>query len=92
MDEKELIEIINKAAEEQATELDLSGKGIKELPPERRKIRPNIEATVKEFTKAFNHKGKLKVRGFFKTSLYATASAIGINFGRIFRYQAAFST
>ena len=65
---------------------------IKELPPERRKIRPNIEATVKEFTKAFNHKGKLKVRGFFKTSLYATASAIGINFGRIFRYQAAFST
>jgi len=62
---------------------------IKELPPERRKIRPNIEATVKEFTKALNHKGKLKVRGFFKTALFAIASAIGINFGRIFRYQAA---
>jgi len=62
-------------------------RNIKSLPPERRKLRPNVEATVKEFTKAFNHKGKLRVRGLFKTMVYAHAMAISINFGRIWRYM-----
>jgi hypothetical protein len=61
-------------------------RNIKSLPPERRKLRPNVEATVKEFTKPFNHKGKLKVRGLFKTMVYAHAMAISINFGRVWRY------
>jgi transcription elongation factor Elf1 len=63
-------------------------RNIKSLPPERRKLRPNVEATVKEFTKPFNHKGKLRVRGLFKTMVYAHAMAISINFGRIWRYMA----
>jgi len=63
-------------------------RNIKSLPPERRKLRPNIEATVKEFTKPFNHKGKLRVRGLFKTMVYAHAMAISINFGRVWRYIA----
>ena len=63
-------------------------RNIKSLPPERRKLRPNVEATVKEFTKPFNHKGKLKVRGLFKTMMYAHAMAISINFGRVWRYMA----
>ena len=55
------------------------------IPPEHRKLRSNVEATVKEFVhKTKNH--KLKVRGIFKAKLFAYASAIGINFGRIFRY------
>jgi len=62
-------------------------RNIKSLPPERRKLRPNIEATVKEFTKPFNHKGKLRVRGLFKTMVYAHAIAISINFGRVWRYM-----
>lgn len=62
-------------------------RNIKSLPPERRKLRPNIEATVKEFTKPFNHKGKLRVRGLFKTMVYAHAMAISINFGRVWRYM-----
>ncbi len=61
-------------------------RNIKSLPPERRKLRPNVEATVKEFTKPFNHKGKLKVRGLFRTMVYAHAMAISINFGRVWRY------
>jgi hypothetical protein len=61
-------------------------RNIKSLPPERQKIRPNVEATVKEFTKPFNHKGKLRVRGLFKTMIYAHAMAISINFGRVWRY------
>ncbi len=57
---------------------------ISKIPNERRKIRPNVEATIKEFknkTKA----GKLKVRGQFKVSLFAFAIAMSINFGRIYR-------
>ena len=63
-------------------------RNIRELPPERQKIRPNVEATVKEFTKPFNHKGKLRIRGMFKTMMYAHAMAISINFGRVWRHLA----
>jgi hypothetical protein len=59
---------------------------IKNLPQELKNIRPNVEATMKEFTKRFNHKGKLNVRGKFKTTLFAITMSIGINFGRIYRY------
>ena len=55
------------------------------IPPERQKIRPNVEATMKEF-KGKTNGGKLKVRGLFKTSLFAYSLAIAINFGRIFRH------
>ena len=63
-------------------------RNIRELPPERQKLRPNVEATVKEFTKPFNHKGKLRIRGLFKTMVYAHAMAISINFGRVWRHIA----
>jgi hypothetical protein len=63
-------------------------RNIKSLSPERRKLRPNVEATVKEFTKPLNHKGKLKVRGKFKTMVYAFSMGIAINFGRVWRYRA----
>jgi hypothetical protein len=43
---------------------------------------------VKEFYKPLNHKGKLRVRGRFKTELFAICGAIGINLGRIHRYLA----
>jgi len=59
-------------------------KNILKIPKERRKIRPNIEATIKEF-KGKTKAGKLKVRGMFKASLFAFAMGISINFGRIYR-------
>jgi len=55
------------------------------LPPERRKIRANVEATMHEFTHHLNGH-KLKGRGAFKASLFTFAIAIAINFGRIYRY------
>jgi hypothetical protein len=61
-------------------------RNIENIPLERRKIRPNIEATVKEYTKGFNHKGKLRVRGKFKTMVFAFTMSTVINFGRIYRY------
>ena len=61
---------------------------IEKLPPERQKIRPNVEATVKEFTRGYNHTGKLNVRGKFKAMLYVFTAGIGINLGRIHRKTA----
>jgi hypothetical protein len=58
---------------------------INQIPKERRKLRNNVEATVAEFKQKF-HKGKLKVRGLFKTMVFAFTMAISINFGRIYRY------
>ncbi|MBW6492924.1 MAG: transposase [Lentimicrobium sp.] len=58
---------------------------IRNIPKERRKIRPNVEALMKEF-KTRTRNGKTKVRGRFKTSLFAFNAGIAINFGRIFRY------
>jgi hypothetical protein len=55
------------------------------IPPERRSLRANIEATVSEFRRT-TPDGKVKVRGIFKTMLFAFATRIGINFGRIVRY------
>ncbi len=59
-------------------------RNILRIPNERRKIRPNIEATIKEF-KGKTRAGKLKVRGKFKATLFAFAMGTSINFGRIYR-------
>ena len=60
-------------------------RNIMNIPGERRKIRPNVEALMREF-KARAPGGKTRVRGLFKTSLFAFNVGIAINFGRIFRY------
>ena len=60
---------------------------INHIPEERRKLRNNVEATVAEFKRKLNN-GKLKVRGYFKTVMFAFSMAISINFGRIYRYLA----
>ena len=58
---------------------------IERIPKERRQLRNNVEATMHEFShKMRNH--KTKVRGLFKTRLFIITAAIGINFGRIYRY------
>lgn len=58
---------------------------IERIPKERRKLRSNVEATVKEF-KCKTLCGKLKVRGAFKTGIFAISMAASINFGRIYRF------
>jgi hypothetical protein len=56
------------------------------IPKERRTLRANVEATVREFRRRMAD-SKLKVRGKFKTKVFAVLNAIGINFGRIVRFQ-----
>ena len=63
-------------------------RNINTLLLKRRKLRPNVEATIKELAKPLNHKGKLRIRGQFKTMIYACSMGIAINFGRIHRYLA----
>jgi DDE family transposase/transposase-like protein DUF772 len=58
---------------------------IETLPEERRALRANVEATMKEF-KAPLRNGKLRTRGLCAASRYAFLRAIGINFGRVFRH------
>jgi len=58
---------------------------IHSLPIEERKLRPNVEATVKELLKGTNS-GKLRVRKTMSVLCYAFNRAIAINFGRIYRY------
>jgi len=57
---------------------------IHDIPKERRTLRNNVEATVNEFVCKMPGK-KLKVRGAFKTAVFAYSVAISINFGRIYR-------
>ena len=61
-------------------------RAIKTIPAERRQLRNNVEATVNEFTCRL-HKKKLKVRGLFKTTVFAYSVAMSVNFGRIYRYM-----
>lgn len=58
---------------------------IQTIPIEQRKLRPNVEATVKELVKATNG-GKLRIRNTMSVLCYAFNRAISINFGRIYRY------
>ncbi|MHB9013070.1 MAG: transposase [Ignavibacteriaceae bacterium] len=61
---------------------------IQNIPKDRRSLRTNIEATVSEFTRKM-HNRKLKVRGYFKATIFAFAVGISVNFGRIYRYLKA---
>lgn len=61
-------------------------RNIRKIPKERRKVRPNVEALMKEF-KSRTNAGKLKVRGEYKANQFAFSVAIGINFGRIYRLK-----
>jgi hypothetical protein len=58
---------------------------IETLPEERRTLRANVEATMKEF-KAPLRNGKLRTRRLCAASQYAFLRAIGINFGRVYRH------
>jgi hypothetical protein len=58
---------------------------IRKIPRELRFLRNNVEATMREFTCKMPQK-KLRVRGAFKTAIFAWSVAISVNFGRIYRY------
>jgi hypothetical protein len=58
---------------------------IETLPRERRTLRANVEATIRQF-KAPCRNGKLRTRGLGAVRRYAFLRAIAVNFGRIYRH------
>lgn len=73
--------------EESWAKSSIRSRNIKAIPAERRKLRANVEATMKSFTKCFNHKGKLRLRGRPRATIQMLAAALAINFGRIYRHR-----
>jgi len=61
-------------------------KNLEMIPPDRRTLRANVEATVSEFVRK-TQASKLRVRGAFGAMTFAFSTAISINFGRIYRYE-----
>jgi hypothetical protein len=61
-------------------------KNLEMIPPERRTLRANVEATVSEFVRK-TQASKLRVRGAFGAMTFAFSMAISVNFGRIYRYM-----
>ena len=59
---------------------------LQELPEERRTLRANVEATMRQFNAPLRN-GKLRTRGLHAGSRYGFLRAVGINFGRIYRHQ-----
>lgn len=60
-------------------------ENIKSIPKERRTLRANVEATVKECKRGIKN-GKLRVRGQQKAKEYLVCTAIAINLNRIHKY------
>jgi hypothetical protein len=58
---------------------------IETLPEERRTLRANVEATIRQF-KAPCRNGKLRTRGLGGVRRYAYLRAVAVNFGRIYRH------
>jgi hypothetical protein len=58
---------------------------LQELPEERRTLRANVEATMRQFNTPLRN-GKLRTRGMYAAGRYGLLRAIGVNFGRIYRY------
>lgn len=61
-------------------------KNINNIPETRRKLRANVEATVKDAKRGMKN-NKLRVRGMIKAKYYLIWTAIAINLGRITRYS-----
>jgi hypothetical protein len=59
---------------------------LQELPQERRTLRANVEATMRQFNAPLRN-GKLRTRGLHAAGRYGFLRAVGINFGRIYRHQ-----
>ena len=59
---------------------------LQELPKERRTLRANVEATMRQFNAPCRN-GKLRTRGLHTGRRFGFLRAVGINFGRIYRYQ-----
>ena len=59
---------------------------IYKIPEERRKLRSNVEATIKEVKRGIKN-GKSRLRGLIRNSYYLTLTSISVNLTRIHKYE-----
>lgn len=60
-------------------------QNISKIPKERRKLRANVEATVKEVKRGIKD-GKIRTRGIVKATAYLTLTSIAVNLTRIHKH------
>ena len=56
------------------------------IPEERRKLRANVEATIKEVKRGIKN-GKSRLRGLARNRFYLTLTSISVNLTRIHKYE-----
>jgi len=61
----------------------IRSRNIQKVPPERRNIRANVEATVRLCHRNRAPTGKLRIRGLVRTRVEMICNAIAVNFARI---------
>jgi hypothetical protein len=61
-------------------------RALESLPPERQKLRPNVEATIREFKHPMR-RGKLRVKGLQAARRVLYLKAVMINFRRLRKYM-----
>jgi hypothetical protein len=61
-------------------------QNIYKIPEERRKLRSNVEATIKEVKRGIKN-GKSRLRGLIRNSFYLTLTSISVNLTRIHKYE-----
>jgi hypothetical protein len=59
---------------------------IYKIPEERRNLRSNVEATIKEVKRGIKN-GKSRLRGLIRNSYYLTLTSISVNLTRIHKYE-----
>ena len=59
---------------------------IYKIPEERRKLRANVEATIKEVKRGIKN-GKSRLRGLVRNRFYLTLTSISVNLTRIHKYE-----
>jgi hypothetical protein len=59
---------------------------IYKIPEERRKLRANVEATIKEVKRGIKN-GKSRLRGLIRNRFYLTFTSISVNLTRIHKYE-----
>lgn len=64
-------------------ETDIRSRRIEQIPPERRTLRANVEATVAAVHRNRKHTGKLRIRGLIPTRLQMFTNVIAVNFKRV---------
>jgi hypothetical protein len=61
-------------------------QNINEIPENRRKLRANVEATVKEIKRGIKN-GKVRIRGKIRVMFYLSMTSIAVNLTRIHRFN-----